>query len=237
MARRAAMGRTTDAESDRQEQGQDPTAMVDPAAEAAIVQDVPVFALCPRQLNPERPLDYSKAGNIKLYKVATAQRDRLFDIESAGLMQFMIDVNNRANKHGRTDPNHGLCIITVMEGNVTEKYDLTSQYGCMSIDQVIASNRQALQPGTRNAHDLIMLYQLLLGCLSTIGRNKVMTPEYQQKVEVNGFKSGNVLLKIITEIARPQTPVSVQMLRNNITLMSDKMTDFGQDIAKFNTYM
>jgi hypothetical protein len=54
---------------------------------------------------------------------------------------------------------------------------------------------------------------------------------------VNGFKSGNVLMKIIAEIARPQTPVSVQMLRNNITMMSDKMTDFGQDIAKFNTYV
>jgi hypothetical protein len=64
-----------------------------------------------------------------------------------------------------------------------------------------------------------------------------MTPEYQRKVEVNGFKSGNVLLKIIAEIARPQTPASVQMLRNNITMMSDKMTDFGQDIAKFNAYV
>jgi hypothetical protein len=111
-------------------------------------------------------------------------------------MQFMLEVNNRANEHGWTDPNHGLCIITVMEGATTEKYDLTSQYGCVSIDQVIASNRLALQPGTRKAQNLMMLYQLLLGCLSTIGRNKVMTPEYQRKVEVNGFKSGNVLLKI-----------------------------------------
>jgi hypothetical protein len=89
-------------------------------------QAVPVFALCPGQLNPERPLDYSKAGDVKLYKAATTpfNRDRLFDIESAGLMQFMMEVKNRANEHGWTDPNHGLCIITVTEGAATEKYDL-----------------------------------------------------------------------------------------------------------------
>jgi len=46
-----------------------------------------------------------------------------------------------------------------------------------------------------------------------------------------------VLLKIITEIARPQMPASVQMLKNNITNMSDKMTEFGQDIEKFNAYV
>jgi len=54
---------------------------------------------------------------------------------------------------------------------------------------------------------------------------------------VNGQPSRNVLLKIITEIARPQTPVSIQMLKNNIMNMSDKMTEFGQDIEKFNAYV
>jgi hypothetical protein len=76
-----------------------------------------------------------------------------------------------------------------------------------------------------------------MGCLSSNGKNKVMTPEYQRKIKVNGQQSGNVLLKIITEIARPQTPASVQMLRNNITNMCSKMAEFGQDIAKFNAYV
>jgi hypothetical protein len=60
-------------------------------------------------------------------------------------MQFMMDVHNRVNKHGWTDPIHGLCMITVTENNVTEKYDnLTSQYGCVSIDQVVVSDTIAL---------------------------------------------------------------------------------------------
>jgi hypothetical protein len=84
----------------------------------------------------------------------------------------------------------------------------------------------------------MMLHKLLMGCLSSIGKNKVMTPEYQRKIKVNGQPPGNVfLLKIITEIARPQTPASVQMLQNNITNMSSKIAEFGQDIAKFNAYV
>jgi hypothetical protein len=78
--------------------------------------------------------------------------------------------------------------------------------------------------------------KLLMGCLSLIRKNKVMTPDYQWKTKVNGQPSGNVLLKIITKIARPQMPASVQMLRNNITNMSSKVAEFGQDIAKFNAY-
>jgi hypothetical protein len=46
--------------------------------------------------------------------------------------------------------------------------------------------------------------------------------------------SGNVLLKIITKIARPPMPASVQMLSMN---MSDKLAEFGQDIKKFNAYV
>jgi hypothetical protein len=96
---------------------------------------------------------------------------------------------------------------------------------------------RALQPNTRKAQNSMMLHKLLMGCLSSIGKNKVMTPEYQRKTSVNGQPSGNVLLKIITEIARPQTPASVQMLRNNITTMADRMAEFGQDIEKFNAYV
>jgi hypothetical protein len=140
-------------------------------------------------------------------------------------------------EHGWTDPNHGLCIIEVRENNATERYDLTTQYGCVSIDQVVASNTRALQPNTRKAQNSMMMHKLLMGCLSSIGKNKVMTPKYQRKTSVNGQPSGNVLLKIITEIARPQTPASVQMLRNNITTMADRMAEFGQDIEKFNAYV
>jgi hypothetical protein len=64
-----------------------------------------------------------------------------------------------------------------------------------------------------------------------------MTPEYQQKIKVNGQPSGNVLLKIIIEITMPQMPASDQMLRNNIMDMSSKVAEFGQDIVKFNAYV
>jgi hypothetical protein len=102
----------------------------------------------------------------------------------------------------------------------------------------MANDARELQPNTtRKAQNSMMLHKLLMGCLSSIGKNKVMTPEYQIKMNVNGQPSGNVLLKIITEIARLQTPASVQMLRNNITTMADRLAEFGQDIEKFNVYV
>jgi hypothetical protein len=146
-----------------------------------------VYALCPGQVNPNAPLDFSKATDVKIYNSATEpfNKDKPFDMESSGLMQFMMEVHNRVNEHGWTDPNHGLCMIMVTENGATEKYDLTSQYRCVSIDQVIASDTVALQYGMRKAQNSMMLHKLLMGCLSSIGKNKVMTPEYQRKIKVN----------------------------------------------------
>jgi len=204
-------------------------AMAVPNREAPVV-----FALCPGQVNPNRILNYEKASDVKLYKSATEpfNKDKPYDVDSAGLMQFMTEVRNRANEHGWTNPDYGLCVISITENNVTTKYDLTLQYGCVSTEQVIANDTAACVAGTRKAQNSMMLHKLLMNCLSSVGKNKVMTPEYQQKIWVNGQNSGNVLLKVITEIARPQTPASIQMLRNNITNMSDRMTEFGQDIVR-----
>jgi hypothetical protein len=51
-------------------------------------------------VNPNRPLDYNKAAVVKLYKIATEllNKDKPFDVESAGLMQFMMEVHNCANE-------------------------------------------------------------------------------------------------------------------------------------------
>jgi hypothetical protein len=69
-----------------------------------------VYALCPGQVNPDVPLNFSKATDVKIYNSATEpfNKDKPFDVESSGLMQFMMEVLNRANEHGWTDPNHGL---------------------------------------------------------------------------------------------------------------------------------
>jgi hypothetical protein len=124
-----------------------------------------VYALCPGQVNPNAPLDFSKATDVKIYNSATEpfNKDKPFVVESSGLMQFMMEVHIHANEHRWTDPNHGLCMITVTENNITEKYDLTSQYGCVSINQVIVSDTIALQYGTRKAQNSMMLHKLLKG--------------------------------------------------------------------------
>jgi hypothetical protein len=112
-----------------------------------------VYALCPGQVNLDVPLNFSKATDVKIYNSATEpfNKDKPFDVESSGLIQFMMEVHNHANEHGWMDPNHGLCMITVTENNVTEKYDLTSQYGCVSINQVIVSDTIALQGISRRS--------------------------------------------------------------------------------------
>jgi hypothetical protein len=56
-------------------------------------------------------------------------------------------------------------------------------------------------------------------------------------MQINGYQSGNLLLKLITERAKLVIPTSIQMLRNNITNVSDKMVKFGEDIEKFNAYL
>jgi hypothetical protein len=90
-----------------------------------------VYALCPGQVNPDAPLNFSKVTDVKIYNSTTESfnKDKLFDVESSGLMQFMMEVHNCANEHGWTNPNDGLCMIMVTENNFAEKYDLTFQCG------------------------------------------------------------------------------------------------------------
>jgi hypothetical protein len=61
-------------------------------------------------VNPNAPLDFTKATHVKIYNSTTElfNKDKPFDVESSDLMQFMMEVHNRANEHGWTDPNHGL---------------------------------------------------------------------------------------------------------------------------------
>ena len=91
---------------------------------------------------------------------------------NAGLMQIlMMEVHNYANEHGWTNLNHGLCIITVMENNVMDQFYLTTQYGCVSINQVVTNDTQELLAKTRKAQDSMMLHKLLMGCLSSVSKN------------------------------------------------------------------
>jgi hypothetical protein len=140
--------RSNDRDPQEEDQGQDPAAAAvearNPNAPAAAEVPAPrvpvaeqrnpdeanlrapaqqVYALCPGQVNPNAPLDFTKATDVKIYNSAMEpfNKDKPFDVESSGLMQFMMEVHNRANEHGWTDPNHGLCMITVMENGATEK--------------------------------------------------------------------------------------------------------------------
>jgi len=96
----------------------------DPAV-AAPNQQAPRFALCPAQININKPLDYTKQADVKLYKAATEpfNKDKPYDIESMGLMQFMMEVHHHVNEQGWMDLMHGVCMITVPEGNTTQRYD------------------------------------------------------------------------------------------------------------------
>ena len=171
-----------DIESEDKLQVEEQREQYEPAPMANAMVNAPqIFALCQWQVNLNRPLDYTKQANIKLYKSVTEpfNRDKPYDVDNAGLMQFMMEVHNCMNEHGWMNPNHGLCIITVMENNVTERFDLTTQYGCVTINQVVASNACKLQVCTRKAQNSMLLQKLLMGCLSSIGKNKVMTPKYR----------------------------------------------------------
>jgi hypothetical protein len=98
----------------------------EPVAEERGAPALQVYSLCPGQVNPDAPLNFRKAMDVNIYHSATEpfNKDKLFDVESSGLMQFMMEVHNRANEHGWTDPHHGLCMIMMTENNITEKYDM-----------------------------------------------------------------------------------------------------------------
>jgi len=218
-----------------------PTApLEEPGAEPALA--VIAFARNPGQaklggLNLEDKDDrkYFNMASRSLYVA-----DELFDCKREGLHGFTQVVLARAQEY-RWDQPGGILHIANDLQNPTRITNLLTNYGEVSMGQILASERAHMRTNVRKSQDSSMLYELLKNSISKDG----MRPLWLRKDEwilyfpgdTRAYHSGPLLFKIIISVSFIDTNATATSIRNQLLDLPTYILEIGSDITKFNQHV
>jgi hypothetical protein len=192
------------------------------------------FALAPAQ-SVTGPLDYSKTDHAKIYKAAIQQvSEQLFDCEPEGLFQFLKEVQDRAEEMGW---NKSILQIGDPDDEDSPKEDFLSNYGNLTLEQVVASEMVHINSEERAAQDTYMLYKCLMASLSAEAKKKVLIWSDQYMIGHSPKGSGVALLKVIIRESHIDTNATTNQIRTKLSNLDIYMSTINSDIGKFNTYV
>jgi hypothetical protein len=180
-------------------------------------------------------LDFSDPNNIKLYKQAVMKlHTTLFDVEASTLNSFLASLSDRANTF---DWDHILNIPIDINSTVTPKptKSLLTEYGQITLKQVVDHVETYSGQQGRQAQDSKMLYECIMASLSVKGRNKINV--FRKDYTVDNQVSGTALLKVIIRESHIDTRGSVRHIRANLSSLPTYLATVNYDIIKFNQYV
>ena len=154
------------------------------------------YALAPAQA-VVGSLNYSKeSSHAKIYKAGIQSvSETAFNCEADGLFQFLKEVKDQADEMGWTE---GILSITknIRETNKA-KEDCLSNYGTLTLKQVVASEMQYINGESCFGQDMYMLYKCLMALLTSEAKKKILIWSEQYTIGENKMSSGVALLKKI----------------------------------------
>jgi hypothetical protein len=135
----------------------------------------PVFTL-----SPAHPvagfLDFTKSEHHKIYKSgirSVTASDDPFTCEADRLFQFLREVEDRSNEMGWM--NGILDVVTSKEGDEVEEVENPIlNYGTLTLEQVIESEKRYIALQQRKAQDTYILHRCLMSSLSSDANKKAM---------------------------------------------------------------
>ena len=124
------------------------------------------------------------------------------------------------------------------EGGDAEEENLLENYGTVTLEQVLASEKTYIAEQERKAQDTYMLYQCLMSSLSSEAKKKVMIWADQYQIEVDGarFNSGVALLKVIIRESHLDTNATTNQIRTKLSSLDTYVATVNGDIGKLNQY-
>ena len=195
------------------------------------------FALTPAQATGGDILDMRNAGDRKLYHKAVAKlSDEPFDCSPEGLFQFLRSLEDRAYEYGWNDEVTGIMMIPTDPDNPDVLSNLLTNYGEVKMEEVRAFEMTYISTQSRAAQDTHMLYACIMNSLSREGKTKIHVWR-DQYTAPGGYKSGNLLLKIVIRESHLDTNATTSVLRLKLSALDTYMPKVNSDIVKFNTYV
>ena len=180
----------------------------------------PVIALSPANA-VERFLDFTHLEHHKIDKAeirAVTPSDNPFTCEATRLFKFLRRIEDRANEMGWM--NGILDIVTSEEGaDIEEVENLVWNYGTLTLEQVVHSERRYIALPQCGAQDTYMLYTCLMSSLSDDAQEKVMTwaDQYQIETDDKKYNSGVTLLKVIIRESHLDTNATTSQIRTKLS--------------------
>jgi hypothetical protein len=211
------------------------------AANAAAAAAVPVaipappaapaapFALLPGAAY-NAPLDYSKSGELKMFRSATTGMDDKFDLKEDHLRVFLSSIK----EHVRTYDWNG--IVTVPD-TAAENRNLITNYGQLTMANVRAHAITYIDAQTRNAQNSMMLYLYLLNSLTEDAKLVMITMADQYHAGANNMPAGALFLKSIIGRASIDTKAKVLLLRESVSHLYMKMVELKGNVREFNQHV
>jgi hypothetical protein len=169
-------------------------------------------------------LDYTRSEHSKIYKSAIREVCKEpFDCEAEGLYQFLKDVQDRADEMGWSDSILNITLEVDDDGNPVQE-NLIKNYGTISLEQVVESERQYINKQEREAQDTYMLYKCLMASLSSNAKKKVSLWSNQYRIGDDEVCSGVALLKIIIRESHLDTNATTNQIRTKLSSLDTYIT-------------
>jgi hypothetical protein len=206
------------------------TAAANAAAAAAIPPAPPApvpFALLPGQAYTA-PLDFNKANELKLFRSATTGLSEKFDLKEEHLRVFLEGVREQARTFDWS------YILLVPDDNAIAR-NLTTNYGQVTMANVVAHANTYIGQPNRNAQNAMMLYKFLINSMNDDSRLTMLT--LKDQYHINDVPDGILLLKAIIGRASIDTKAKVLLLRESISHLYIKITDFKGNVREFNEHV
>ncbi len=206
------------------------------AAVPPVAVPVVPFALTPAIAIPGI-IDYTTREGQKLYSNATYKlEEEPYDCQADGLYQFLATLHLRGQEFGW---NHSVNGILQVPQDITDPTNnlvyLIDNYGQIPLATIRAYETTYLQTSTRPAQDTIMLFKCLMNSISKEAKNKILI--WRNQYSINGYSSGNLLLKIIIRESHLDTNATTSSIRTKLSRLDSYIVTIASDITKFNGYV
>jgi hypothetical protein len=202
---------------------------VPPSIVPAVPTVAAVFALWPG-LASNAFLDYNTSDGRKVYNKAISPLTSQYDLNADGLQTFLAKVSARAR-----ESNWGGIINIPDSGTPPVPRSLIDAYGAVTLADCRRHATAYIATQSRIAQDSGMMFMFLQSSLKDEANSLILINP--SDYTVNGEPSGPCFLKVIIGKATVDTIATVNVLRDSISNLVTKMTEFNNNIKLFNNHV
>jgi hypothetical protein len=174
-------------------------------------------------------LDYDNdTQDAKTYYKAIAKLETPFDGQAENVSLFLANTQERSRRFGWSTT------LTIPDANNANR-NLITEYGQVTMQEVMARAQQYIGQPTRDAQNSDMLYHYIMNSLTDSFKSEVLL--YVDQYTVNNTPDGICLLKQILLLTFIDTRATASHIKDTLLDMGQKLTELSGDVTALNIWV